>query len=292
MKYYPPDAKAEAPETDLLQALEASAERIDTPCGAGRMVWRRWGSGPPLVLLHGGYGSWSHWVRTIPALRHERTLYVPDIPGLGESAEAPAPATPEIIAGIIGAGIDALGIPDESLDLVGFSFGSLVGGHLAVRRRPLRSFTLVGPGAFGRMRNNIELAKIEPGMSAAEQRAIHRDNLSRLMIADPAKIDELAVTIQRTNVARARVKSRRFSKTESLTGLLRQAHPGRLNVIWGERDAVTAPYFDDRAALLRSVRPDVSIRIVPGAGHWVAYEDAATFNALLLGLLGRPPDDS
>ena len=215
----PPDAKPENPidataEENLLAALDRSAERIETPCGNGRMVWRRWGAGPPLVLLHGGYGSWRHWVKTIPGLQGERTLYVPDLPSLGESDDAPAPGTPEAIAGIVGSGLDAIGIPDDALDLVGFSFGSLVGGHVAAQRSPLRSFTMVGPGAFGLKRNNIELLKIEPGMSVAEQREIHRTNLGRLMIADPTKIDELAITIQQANVARARIKSRRFSKTE------------------------------------------------------------------------------
>jgi pimeloyl-ACP methyl ester carboxylesterase len=281
-----PDAKSTV--EDLLAALDRSAERIETPCGNGRMVWRRWGAGPPLVLLHGGYGSWRHWCKTIPGLQGERTLYVPDLPGLGESDDAPAPGTPETIAGIVGIGLDALGIPDDALDLVGFSFGSLVGGHVAAQRSPLRSLTLVGPGAFGLKRNNIELLRIEPAMSAAEQREIHRTNLGRLMIADPAKIDELAITIQQANVARARVKSRRFSKTDSLTIALRQARPHRLNAIWGGRDVVTAPHFAERAELLRAIRPDVSIHIVPDAGHWVAFEDATTFNALLSQLLDRP----
>jgi pimeloyl-ACP methyl ester carboxylesterase len=286
-----PDAEPTA-EEDLLAALDHSAERIETPCGNGRMVWRRWGAGPPLVLLHGGYGSWRHWAKTIPGLEGERTLYVPDLPSLGESDEAPAPGTPEAIAGIVGIGLDGLGIADDALDLVGFSFGSLVGGHIAAQRGPLRSLTLVGPGAFGLLRNNIELLKIEPAMGVAEQREIHRTNLGRLMIADPAKIDELAITIQQANVARARIKSRRFSKTDSLTTALRQAHPRRLNVIWGGKDVVTAPHFAERAELLRSLHPDVSVHIVPDAGHWVAYEAATTFNALLSRLLDRSASEA
>ena len=26
-----------------------------------KVSWRSWGKGTPLVLLHGGYGSWRHW---------------------------------------------------------------------------------------------------------------------------------------------------------------------------------------------------------------------------------------
>jgi hypothetical protein len=37
----------------FMQALEMRARRHDTPCGEGVMVWRVWGRGPHLVLLHG-----------------------------------------------------------------------------------------------------------------------------------------------------------------------------------------------------------------------------------------------
>ena len=50
----------EAPEA-LLARLDAAAQRFETPCGEGRMVWRSWGpredETPPLVLLHGGSGD-------------------------------------------------------------------------------------------------------------------------------------------------------------------------------------------------------------------------------------------
>ena len=42
----PPDA--------VLARIEHAGKRIETPCGAGRMVWHAWGDGPALVLLHGG----------------------------------------------------------------------------------------------------------------------------------------------------------------------------------------------------------------------------------------------
>ena len=61
---------------------DGTAERFETPCGDGRMVWRSWGSGRPILLLHGGAGSWRHWIRTLPALSHRRVL-APDTPGLG-----------------------------------------------------------------------------------------------------------------------------------------------------------------------------------------------------------------
>ena len=50
-----------------IERVDALSEKLETPCGNGKMVWRHWGKGPPLVLLHGGFGSWTHWIRNIEA---------------------------------------------------------------------------------------------------------------------------------------------------------------------------------------------------------------------------------
>ena len=52
----------------LVEALAGAATVHETPCGDGAMRWREWGRGETLVLLHGGFGSWLHWVRNIEAL--------------------------------------------------------------------------------------------------------------------------------------------------------------------------------------------------------------------------------
>ena len=85
----------------IVEGVAAEAQRIETPCGDGSMVWRVWGSGPPLVLLHGGYGSWMHWIRNVLVLAREFTVIAPDLPGLGESATPPEPHTAEAMAQII-----------------------------------------------------------------------------------------------------------------------------------------------------------------------------------------------
>ena len=49
----------------------------------------RVGAGPTLLLLHGGTGSWTHWVRNIGPLSRRFSLMVPDLPGMGESLDVP-----------------------------------------------------------------------------------------------------------------------------------------------------------------------------------------------------------
>ena len=99
------------------------------------------------------------------------------------------------------------------------------------------------------------------------------------MIADPDKIDELALYLQKTNHARARMRSRRFSRSGALVEALPRI-TARLDGIWGERDATAYPHVDERAHILRSVQPDARFAVVPGAGHWVQYEAADRFNPI------------
>ncbi len=265
----------------IVEGVAAEAERIDTPCGAGTMVWRVWGNGPPLVLLHGGYGSWTHWIRNVLALAREFTVVAPDLPGLGESATPPEPHTAESLAAIVVEGLDIVLPRDTVPHIAGFSFGGVLGGHVAAQLGDrLRALTIVGSNGLGLVRQPTPLERVPAAASAEEALAVHRHNLGALMIADPAKIDELAVYIQSQNAPRGRVRSRRFSRADTLARALPLVK-ARLDGIWGERDATAYPHLDERARVLRSFQPGARFEVIAGAGHWVQYEAADRFNPVL-----------
>ncbi len=266
--------------------IDRLAERRTTPCGDGVMVWRQGGAGPPLLLLHGGHGSWLHWIRNIPTLADHCTVIAPDMPGLGDSALPIEPPTPEGLAAIIAAGLEQILPPGAEYDVAGFSFGGLLGGHLAARHGGrVRSFTAVGASGLGpRRRLTQPLARRHAGQTPAERAETQRDNLGLLMFADPANIDDLALHIQLENIRRARVKSRRFARGEALLEVLPDI-AARLNGIWGEGDVTAPEDLGERAELFRRIQPGADFRIVPDAGHWVAYEAADRFNAILLDML-------
>jgi 2-hydroxy-6-oxonona-2,4-dienedioate hydrolase len=267
---------------DFVAGIASEARRLETPCGDGAMVWRVWGGGgPPLILLHGGYGSWTHWIRNVLPLSRDFTVCAPDLPGLGESATPPEPHTPEGLAAIVIEGLGAV-LPDwRRLHVVGFSFGGIIGTYVAAQLgERLERLTIVGSNGLGLVRQPTELQRETPGMPEAERLAVHRHNVGALMIANPAHIDELAVWIQAHNAPRGRVRSRRFSRSDTLIRAL-PAVKARLSGIWGERDATAYPHVAERARVLRSVQPQARFEIIPGAGHWAQYEGAERFNAVL-----------
>jgi pimeloyl-ACP methyl ester carboxylesterase len=265
----------------FVDGIAAEATRLETPCGDGGMVWRVWGSGPPLVLFHGGYGSWTHWIRNVLPLSRMFTVVAPDLPGLGESATPPEPHTAAGLARIIVDGLDIVLPGNEPLHIAGFSFGGVLGGHVAAQLGDrVRAFTVVGSNGLGLVRQPTDLQRVPPGTSADKALAIHRHNLGALMIADPARIDDLAVYIQSTNAPRGRIKSRRFSRADTLARALPLVM-ARLDGIWGGRDATAYPHLDERARTLRAFQPEARFEVIEGAGHWVQYEAADRFNPLL-----------
>ena len=143
----------------LVEGIAAEADRVETPCGDGTMVWRCWGSGPPLVLLHGGYGSWMHWIRNVLPLSRRFRVIAPDLPGLGESATPPEPWTAAGFAAIIVQGLDIVLPKDAAPHLAGFSFGGVIGGSVAAQLGDrLRGFTVVGSNGLGLTRSPTDAA--------------------------------------------------------------------------------------------------------------------------------------
>ena len=266
---------------EIFNGIELRSRQMFTPWGAGRLVWRIWGSGAPLVLIHGGAGAWSHWIHTIPVFEAARMVIAPDLPGLGESDDPPKPYTPESIAQIIADGLPHVLPPATQFDMAGFSFGGMVSGIVAsLCGRRVRTLSLLGPSGLGGKFGNVGPMMRLPQNATEEQiMAAHRHNLHAIMLHDPAKIDELALYIQAVNAPRTRILSPEHAESEKCLNALRH-FSGRLNTIWGEYD-ISYPHLELRRKVIASVHPDAEFHIIPNAGHWVQYEAAEAVNGLL-----------
>jgi pimeloyl-ACP methyl ester carboxylesterase len=269
-----------------IRELESSCQRFETPCGDGRIVWRRWGNGLPLLLLHGGSGSWLHWLPTIPALAPRFTLWVPDLPGMGDSDMPPEPLGFDSYCDILLEGFNTYRPAGDPVDIVSFSFGGPISVRLAaslpVRHLVLSGATFIAMTSRPR-RNLVSLRRIaDPD---ERQRAL-RHNLREMMIAHEDNVDELALRLYDIDTRRRRLPRPAINNL----GVIRNELPklevqGRICAISGAEDQVIGKGTEAQRAELASLRPDAEYHTIPGAGHWVMYEGAPAYNEALLKLL-------
>lgn len=271
---------------EIVASIEATGQHLKTPCGDANMVWHVWGDGYPVVFLHGGMGSWMHWIKNIPVLRHKLMMLVPDMPGHMDSAMPPDPYTPETVAAVLVKGIERIIGSSRPYSAVGFSFGAAIAGHVArLGGHRLVNLVLVSPGGLGLPRGKTaDLQKWRHLATDGERRAAHRKNLQITMISDSSHVDDLAVFIHSESTERAMPVSAPISLGNTLQGCLPQVK-ATVAGIWGAQDPASSPYMAERRDFFRRIQPTAPIAVLEGASHWVQYEAAERFNSVLLEFL-------
>jgi pimeloyl-ACP methyl ester carboxylesterase len=108
----------------------------------------RAGSGPPVVLVHGGASDSSDWVKTMVALFRQYSLYAPDLLGFGRSERNDhGYYLSDFTESILGF-IDELGLEQPSL--VGHSFGARLCLDIALQHpEKVRKLVLVDAAGLG-----------------------------------------------------------------------------------------------------------------------------------------------
>ena len=273
-----------APPTDVIVSVATMGKRLTTMLDHRNfMGWHRWG-GPserlPLILLHGGWGSWTHWIKCIPALVTRTVVFAADIPGMGDSDQIGRADTVEAIAPFISAGIEDLLDEGERYDIAGFSFGGGVAAHVAaLQGERCNSFTAVGAAGFGSLHHIVDGIQVpDTSLTDTEINAIHAINLKLLMLAREQSIDPLAIHIHRANIERGRLRSRRISLSNALIDILPNIK-SKIGGIWGAQDTTGNGInnIKKRRDIFRTQQSDSPYDIIKNSGHWVMYERPASF---------------
>lgn len=265
-------------ELDLALSL---AQRIELQMASGMQVWHVWNkdAGHPLVLLHGGSGSWTHWVRNVLPLSQSRAVWALDTPGLGDSELPPAALDADDLALPLAQGLEAL-FGEEAVDVVGFSFGGLVLGFMAAAEpQRVKRMVLVGVPGLGLSNNIVNMKGFRDNMTAQEREAVHKNNLLAIMLHDEQWITPELLALQEFNVQRDRLRRRRIARSDALLAL-QTKWTCEVHGIWGELDAL----YKGKMHLLPERLSHChlkSFHLVHNAGHWVQFEQAQAFNALL-----------
>ena len=270
---------------------------VETPFRqtANGTAFRVFGAGVPLVLMHGGAGSWEHWVRNVDALAKAFQVIAIDQPSYGDSTRVEWEISNQDYLTVVADAVAEICGNARRIHVAGFSFGGLIAAATAVALGPrAASLSMTGGAGYGpptgrgfTLESRRRLAE-RLGRKPTEQelRAMHADNLGKLMIWNRAKIDDWAIDMQFRNVERTRFDSRRLSWTDDTPRLIGEL-TCPVKVIYGEHDAAAIPGIEERFARCRAARSEVETHIIRDCGHWAMYEAPETVNALLLDFHGR-----
>ena len=257
--------------------VQQQAQRVVQHYDWGDAVWHVWGSaqqGAPLVLLHGGSGSWTHWVRNVMHLAQRRPVWALDTPGFGDSSLPPSVLDADGLVPYV-AEILRTTFPLQAVDVMGFSFGGMTAGLVAAAHPELISqMILVGVPGLGLFGKELPMRGMHPSMDEAAQRQVHRHNLLAMMFADASTVNDDVIELQIANVARDRLRRRRIARTNVLvTAQAQWKCP--VHGVWGGSDAL---YKDTLQQVPQVLTRLDSFHVVPNAGHWVMFENPDAFH--------------
>jgi len=253
------------------------------------VAYRVHGGGEPLVLFHGGAGSWNHWARNIGPLAAHFTVIAIDSPSYGDSETVARDVSDDAYLRLVVDTVTEACAGHPRFHLSGFSFGGLIAAATTAQlAKQVFSLSLIGTAGFpapktgtlgleSKKKLHIELGR-EP--LVCELRAMHRRNLAKLMIWDTTKIDEQAVGMQMQNVERTRFDSRRLSWSGRLPKFLEHVRCP-VKIIYGEHDISAYPSLEERKRQCREIRPDAELTVIANCGHWAMYEAPEAINRLL-----------
>lgn len=255
--------------------FETKLERVPVTTdelGACTAAVRTYGKGPPLLLVHGLMTSSYSWRYMLEPLGARWTLYMPDLPGNGDSDRPQDRAYhPEALAVWLGAVQRALGIRGCPV------IGNSMGGYLCMR------LALRDPGAMSRLINEhspgipearlwaLRVGLAIPGVKSAVAAVARRDP-ERWVHRNVHYWDESLKSREEARVyggqlatregARAFVKHlgetmaigpiREFHRTLRERKARGERFPVPLLLLYAQRDPMVPPRFGDELASLIS----------------------------------------
>ena len=258
--------------------------------GGLKIAYRRAGSGPPVVLLHGGITDSREWSGQLEQLSDRFALYAWDAPGCGASDDADErsfrlPDYADVLAGFI----EQLGI-DRPV-VVGLSFGS----GLALQfyeRHPHLTTALVLVSPYAGWAGSLTPGEVEARLAQAYRESdLPAEDfipgwLPGLLTANaPSGLaEELTAIMADFHPAGYRMMARSFAEADLRDVLPTIETP--LLVVAGEQDVRSPVAVAQRLA---ADAPHSEFVVLPATGHMCNMESPAAFNAALVAFLERLP---
>jgi pimeloyl-ACP methyl ester carboxylesterase len=244
-----------------------------------RIGYEQEGTGPPLVLLHGGFGFDSRsWRRQIDVLSDEYTVVAWDAPGCGRSSDPPPAFRLPDYAHCLAGFIRALGLSRPHV--LGLSFG----GALALQLfdlHPAVPRTLILAGAYAGWAGSLQPDEVDRRVKrlAADMQRPPDEWIPSYIpglltdAAPPEMVVEVKSLMSAVRPAANLAMLQAMAEADLGDVLSRIDVPTLL--LYGEQDA-RSPVHVGRA--LHDGIPESSLVILPGVGHLSSVEGAEQFN--------------
>ena len=236
----------------------------------GARIWyAAYGSGQPVILLHGGLGHSGNWAYQVPALTGNgyRAIVI-DSRGHGRSTRDEQPYTYELMASDVVAVMDTLGI--EKASVVGWSDGACTGMILA-SNSPARI-----EGVFYFACNMDPSGTKEFVMTPIIQRCFNRHVKDYAQLsATPDKFDEFSEAVG---------LMQRTQPNYSAEDLAQIGVP--VAIIHSEHDEFIKR---EHAEYLAGSIPGAEFIYLPGVSHFAPLQNPGQFNRAMLAFLDKAP---
>jgi len=239
-----------------------------------------YGSGTPLLLIHGLGVSGALFQPLIPVLAARYQVIVPDLRGHGHSRRLPGPAGAERLAADIENLLDLLGI--ASCFALGYASGGVVVQQLA-HDHPARLRGMALVCAYARSAATIR-EQIESRLRPELFRLIGAGGMGRLAAHTGCPRGAPADTYTFVRDVVATNDGRRIAPiARSLLAFDSRPWLGEITcpalVVAGETDATTPPHH---ARELAGCIPNAELRMIPRAGHWLVKTHTDALLAAIL----------
>ncbi len=265
----------------------------------GRSVaFRRGGTGPVLLLLHGMAGSSDTWVPVMRLLQREYTVLAPDFPGHGASTKATDDYSLGNLASAMRDFLHLLGI--ERATVIGQSFGGGVAMQFAYQFPELcERLVLVDAGGLGREVNWVLRAISLPGaeyvMPLLFPPVVRRlGDLVERVLRDLGVRRPAAAEVWRAYGSLTDPENRRaFVRTvrgvidpggQSVTAMDRVYLAARMPtlIVWGAQDRIIPVLHAHQA---HAAIPNSRLAVMEGVGHFPQIEAPRRFAEILVDFL-------
>ena len=241
------------------------------------------GKGDPLLIVHGGGGGVSAWVKNLEVLAGHYTVYAPDLPGFGETRSIEDRFRVEEYVGFLEDFSGALGL--ERFYLAGHSVGGGIALSYAldyperVERLVLVSSLFLGSeiAPWARYLSSPKIFKYlaEAGLTVFGTASRLAGRIFHFRKLTPP-FSRIQMEIGNSTMD---LKGQTIVLLDRLAGLVMPTL-----LVWGARDGIVPAKHAYAAA---DVIPDCSVHVFEGCGHYVYNQKRQEFSGLLHKFLHR-----